>query len=242
MKRRPPKQQQQQLAELGCPYADAIAGAKALSEVPEDAWKKALLWLCAKIDPGHCKSQEDLPSFLASFGVSPPVSNFIGRASGADLSANFELLVQGARAASATAPSGKKGLAKRFDDSCSLMGYVIQNREKLFPATLKRMRSDGTDGEVIPLQTFNPNKRHKSLIKLNSELVSKIQKVEKDVEVSEDAEGIERLSFEEIRDPFQGEQDGDEPVEVTFDIQDYKSIIDRIECASAIHDALKEIK
>lgn len=239
MKRRTPKQQQQ-LVELGCPYAGIIAGAKTLSEVPEDTWKKSLLWLCAKIDPKHCKSQEELPSFLASFGVSPPVSSFIGRASGTDLNTNFELLVQGARAS-----SGKRGLAKRFDDSCSFMGYVIQNREKLFPATLKRMSSDETDGEAIPLQTFNPNKRHKSLIKLNSELVSKIQKLEKDAEADGSpnvGREVEKLDFEEIRDPFQGGQGGDEPVEVAFDIQDYKSIIDKIDCASAICNALKEIK
>lgn len=241
MKKKAAQKLHQQLAQLGCPYADIIAGAKTLNEVPEEAWKKTLLWLCAKIDPNQCKAQEDLPAFLTSFGVSSPVSSFINRVNGnADLSANFELLVQGAKAA-----SSKKGLNKRFDESCSFMGYVIQNREKLFPATLKRLRSDGADGDVIPLQTFNPNKRHQSLIKLNSELANKIQKIEKENNLDNnvccsDGNDIKELSFDKISDSFVDKQEND--VEVTFDVQDYKSIIDKIDCACTLYNTLKEIK
>lgn len=236
MKRRALKQkQQQQLVQLGCPNADAIAEAKTLGEVPEEVWKSTILWLCAKIDPKQCRSQEDLPAFLASFGVPAPTSNFVGRASGTDLNASFELLVQGARAA-----SSKKGLGKRFAESCSFMGHVIQNRERLFPATLKRRRSDGTAGDAIPLQTFNPSKRHKSLIKLNSELENKIERLEKENAGKGHNRDVEDIQFEEIHDVFSDKQDGD--VEVTFDIEDYKSIIDNIDCVCTIYNMFKENK
>lgn len=240
------KPQVLQLSQLGCPHASVIASADALGNVPESTWKEVLFWLCAKIDPAQCKTQDDLPAFLASFGISPPVANFVSRKScEADLRAGFELLLQGARAVAAA------GLAKRYSDSCLFMTHVIQNREKLFPASLKRFYYNGIDSEeIIPLQKFNPNKRHRSLIKMNSELENKIRKLEQAASSSSSSSSggydvasmnsLERsLTFEAVRDPFPDKQKDD--MEITLSKSDCSSVVDKCNCVCAVRDALKEI-